>query len=57
MQVTIHIGVNIRLIPTTGMTLNLYVPKNEKVSEKIEGDADSIVSTLMDILKNKLKVI
>ena len=37
--------------------LNLYVPKNEKVTEKIEGDADTIVVKLMDILKNKLKVI
>jgi Electron transfer flavoprotein, beta subunit len=37
--------------------VNLYVPKNEKITEKIEGDADSIVAKLMDILKNKLKVI
>ena len=37
--------------------VNLYVPKNEKVTEKIEGDADTIVAKLMDILKNKLKVI
>ena len=37
--------------------LNLYVPKNEKVTEKIEADADTIVVKLMDILKNKLKVI
>ena len=33
------------------------VPKNEKFTEKIEGDADTIVAKLMDILKNKLKVI
>ena len=39
------------------ITKRLYVPKNEKVTEKIEGDADSIVAKLMDILKNKLKVI
>ena len=31
--------------------------KNEKVTEKIEGDADTIVAKIMDILKNKLKVI
>ena len=37
--------------------VNLYIPKNEKVTEKIEGDADSIVAKIMDILKNKLKVI
>ena len=37
--------------------VNLYVPKNEKVTEKIEGDTDTIVAKLMDILKNKLKVI
>ena len=37
--------------------VNLYIPKNEKVTEKIEGDADSIVVKIMDILKNKLKVI
>ena len=37
--------------------VNLYVPKNEKVTEKIEGDADTIVANIMDILKNKLKVI
>ena len=34
--------------------VNLYVPKNEKVTEKIEGDADTIVANIMDILKNKL---
>ena len=37
--------------------VNLYIPKNEKVTEKIEGDADSIVAKIMDILKNRLKVI
>ena len=37
--------------------VNLYIPKNEKVTEKIEGDADTIVAKIMDILKNKLKVI
>ena len=37
--------------------VNLYIPKNEKVTEKIEGDADTIVVKIMDILKNKLKVI
>jgi hypothetical protein len=37
--------------------LNLYVPKTEKVTEKIEGDTDTIVVKIMDILKNKLKVI
>jgi Electron transfer flavoprotein, beta subunit len=37
--------------------VNLYVPKNEKFTEKIEGDADTIVAKLIDILKNKLKVI
>ena len=37
--------------------VNLYLPKTEKLTEKIEGDADTIVSKIMDILKNKLKVI
>jgi len=37
--------------------VNLYVPKNEKVTEKIEGDTDTIVAKIMDVLKNKLKVI
>ena len=37
--------------------VNLYVPKNEKVTEKIEGDVDTVVSKIMDVLKNKLKVI
>ena len=37
--------------------VEIYIPKNEKVTEKIEGDADSIVTKIMDILKNKLKVI
>ena len=37
--------------------LNLYVPTTEKVTEKIEGDTDTIVVKIMDILKNKLKVI
>ena len=37
--------------------VNLYIPKNKKVTEKIEGDADTIVANIMDILKNKLKVI
>ena len=37
--------------------VNLYIPKNEKVTEKIEGDADTIVAKIMDILKNKLKVV
>ena len=31
--------------------------KNEKVTEKIEGDVDTVVSKIMDVLKNKLKVI
>jgi electron transfer flavoprotein beta subunit len=37
--------------------VNLYVPKNEKFTEKIEGDTDTIVAKIMDVLKNKLKVI
>ena len=37
--------------------MNLYIPKNEKVTEKIEGDSDTIVSKIMEILKNKLKVV
>ena len=37
--------------------VNLYIPKTEKVTEKIEGDADTIVAKIMDVLKNKLKVI
>ena len=35
----------------------LFIPKNEKVTEKIVGDSDAIVAKLMDILKNRLKVI
>ena len=37
--------------------INLFIPKNEKATEKIEGDVDGIVAKLMDILKNKLRVI
>ena len=37
--------------------VNLFVPSNEKVTEKIVGDTESIVAKIMDILKNKLKVI
>ena len=37
--------------------VQLFVPKTEKVTEKIEGDVDSIVSRMVDILKNTLKVI
>ena len=37
--------------------LNLFLPKTEKLTEKIEGDTDTIISKIMDILKNKLKVI
>ena len=37
--------------------VNLFVPTNEKVTEKIVGDTESIVAKIMDILKNKLKVI
>ena len=37
--------------------VNLFIPKNEKVNEKIVGDSDTIVAKLMDILKNRLKVI
>ena len=37
--------------------VQLFVPKTEKVTEKIEGDIDSIVSRMVDILKNTLKVI
>ena len=37
--------------------VDLFVPTNEKVTEKIVGDTESIVSKIMDILKNKLKVI
>ena len=37
--------------------MNLFIPKNEKVTEKIEGDSDTIVSKIMEILKNKLKVV
>lgn len=36
---------------------NLFLPKTEKLTEKIEGDTDTIISKIMDILKNKLKVI
>jgi len=37
--------------------INLFIPKNEKATEKIEGDVDGIVAKLMDVLKNKLRVI
>ena len=37
--------------------VNLFITKNEKVTEKIVGDSDTIVAKLMDILKNRLKVI
>ena len=37
--------------------VNLFIPKNEIVTEKIVGDSDAIVAKLMDILKNRLKVI
>ena len=37
--------------------VNLFVPTNEKVTEKIVGDTESIVAKIMDILKNKLMVI
>ena len=37
--------------------VNLFIPKNEKVTEKIVGASDTIVAKLMDILKNRLKVI
>jgi electron transfer flavoprotein beta subunit len=37
--------------------LNLFIPKTEKATEKIEGDVDGIVAKLMDILKNKLRVV
>jgi electron transfer flavoprotein beta subunit len=37
--------------------MNLFIPKTEKATEKIEGDVDGIVAKLMDILKNKLRVV
>ena len=37
--------------------IKLFLPKTEKATEKIEGDVDGIVAKLMDILKNKLRVI
>ncbi len=37
--------------------IQLFIPKTEKVTERIEGDVDSIVSRMVDILKNTLKVI
>ena len=37
--------------------INLFIPKNEKATEKIEGDVDGIVAKLMDVLKNKLRVV
>ena len=37
--------------------MNLFIPKTEKATEKIQGDADGVVVKLMDILKNKLRVI
>ena len=43
--------------PQTQSFVNLFVPTNEKVTEKIVGDTESIVAKIMDILKNKLKVI
>ena len=37
--------------------IELFIPKTEKVTEKITGDVDSIVARMLDILKNTLKVI
>ena len=37
--------------------IKLFLPKAEKVTEKIEGTVDDIVSRMVDILKNNLKVI
>ena len=37
--------------------IKLFLPKAEKVTEKIEGTVDDIVSRMIDILKNNLKVI
>jgi electron transfer flavoprotein beta subunit len=37
--------------------IKLFLPKTEKVTEKIEGTVDEIVSRMIDILKNNLKVI
>ncbi len=37
--------------------IELFIPKTEKVTERIEGDVDSIVARMLDILKNTLKVI
>jgi len=37
--------------------MNLFMPKTEKSTEKIEGDVDGIVAKLMDILKNKLRIV
>ena len=37
--------------------INLFIPKNEKATERIEGDVDGIVAKIMDILKNKLRVV
>jgi len=37
--------------------IELFLPKTEKVTEKIEGDVDSVVARMLDILKNTLKVI
>ena len=37
--------------------IKLFLPKTEKVTEKIEGTVDDIVSRMIDILKNNLKVI
>jgi len=37
--------------------IELFIPKTEKITERIEGDVDSIVARMLDILKNTLKVI
>ena len=36
--------------------IELFIPKTEKVTERITGDVDSIVARMLDILKNTLKV-
>jgi len=48
---------NLSWFKAGGVLEYLYIPKNEKVTEKIEGDSDTIVSKIMEILKNKLKVV
>ncbi|MBT4176830.1 MAG: hypothetical protein HOE02_00910 [Candidatus Marinimicrobia bacterium] len=35
----------------------IFIPESDKQTEMIEGEPDAIVSRLMDVLKNEVKVL